>query len=91
MHRDIIPTYPPHIEPLGHSSRCDVQGLYSKDRLISVQGHPEFNGEIVNELLELRRGTVLNDETYQDGKDRADDPHDGVAIAAGFVKFLSEN
>ena len=88
MHRDVIPALPPNVERLGHSPRCDVQGLYIRNRLISVQGHPEFNGRIVNELLDLRRGTVLDEETYQRGKERANHAHDGVAVAAGFVRFL---
>lgn len=90
MHRDAVPRLPPAVEGLGYSSRCNVQGMYRKARLLSVQGHPEFNEKIVDELLELRRGVVLDDETYNDGKSRAHDKHDGEVVAAAFVKFLLE-
>jgi GMP synthase-like glutamine amidotransferase len=91
MHRDIVPTYPPHVEWLGHSQHCDVKRLYVKNRLISLQKHPEFNGKIVNKLLDLSRGMVLDEETYQTGKGRSDHAHDGVTVAAGFVRFWPED
>ncbi|RDW58851.1 class I glutamine amidotransferase-like protein [Coleophoma cylindrospora] len=90
MHRDVVPRYPPSVEKLGHSERCDVQGIYVKDRVITLQGHPEFNGAIANELLDRRRGSLLDDLTYQDGKNRANKPHDGGAVGAAFLKFLLE-
>lgn len=90
MHRDVVPRYPSSVEKLGHSDRCDVQGFYVKNRVISLQGHPEYNARIAGELLDLRRGSVLDEATYQDGKTRANNPHDGVAVAVGFLRFLLE-
>ncbi|QIW98944.1 hypothetical protein AMS68_004462 [Peltaster fructicola] len=52
MHRDIVYTLPPSVESLGRSPVCEVQGMYARKRLITVQGHPEFTAEIVDELIE---------------------------------------
>ncbi|KAH9833616.1 Paeruginosa anthranilate synthase component II [Teratosphaeria destructans] len=91
MHRDIVYEYPPGIEALGSSPRCEVQGMYAKGRLITVQGHPEFDGDIVNELLENRhRMGIFDDAMYRDGVERVRRHHDGVAVAAAFVRFLLE-
>lgn len=91
MHRDIVFTYPPSVEQLGHSPRCDVQGMYEKKRLITVQGHPEFNGDIVSELLDSRHEKgIFDDATYKDGMERVRRHHDGVAVAAAFIRFLLE-
>lgn len=80
------------IEPLGHSPACEVQGMYCKNRLISVQGHPEFNQEIVTELLEARHEQgVFGDELYKDGMERVGNHHDGVVVAAAFLRFLLED
>lgn len=91
MHRDVVYTYPPSVEPLGHSPRCDVQGMYEKKRLITVQGHPEFNGDIVSELLDSRHEKgIFDDGTYKDGMERVRKHHDGVAVAAAFIRFMME-
>ncbi len=91
MHRDIVYAYPDSVEHLGHTDRCDVQGMYEKNRLITVQGHPEFNGEVVSELLQRRHDQgIFNDEMYNDGMSRVQKHHDGVAVAVGFLKFLLE-
>lgn len=91
MHRDIVYAYPDSVEHLGHTYRCDVQGMYEKNRLITVQGHPEFNGEVVSELLQRRHDQgIFNDEMYNDGMSRVQKHHDGVAVAVGFLKFLLE-
>ncbi|KAF7563695.1 hypothetical protein G7046_g482 [Stylonectria norvegica] len=90
MHRDILPQYPPSVEKLGHSDRCQVQGIYVKNRVISLQGHPEYTAKFASDLLDRRRGSVLDEKTYQDGKNRVNNPHDGVTVGAAFLKFLLE-
>ncbi|KAF2217343.1 hypothetical protein CERZMDRAFT_109087 [Cercospora zeae-maydis SCOH1-5] len=92
MHRDVVYEYPKGTEPLGHSPRCDVQGMYIKNRLITVQGHPEFNGDIVAELLDSRHEKgIFDDAMYKDGMDRVRLHHDGVTIGAAFLRFLLED
>ncbi|KAF2272255.1 class I glutamine amidotransferase-like protein [Westerdykella ornata] len=90
MHRDAVPRYPSSVEKLGHSDRCDVQGIYVKNRVITVQGHPEYTAKIASEFLDRRRGSLLDEATYQDGKNRVNNPHDGVTVGASFLKFLLE-
>ncbi|GAB7362741.1 hypothetical protein MBLNU230_g3047t1 [Neophaeotheca triangularis] len=91
MHRDIVYAFPEGTTELGHSPRCDVQGFYIQHRLITVQGHPEFNGDIVSELLDARHATgVFDDAMWKDGMDRVRKHHDGVAIGAAFIRFVLE-
>lgn len=91
MHRDIVYEYPDSVQKLGHSPPCAVQGMYIKDRLITVQGHPEFTADIVEELLESRheRG-IFDDAMFEDGMKRVRERHDGVAVGAAFIRFLLE-
>ncbi|USW57369.1 Putative glutamine amidotransferase domain containing protein ChyE [Septoria linicola] len=92
MHRDIVYEYPKGIEPLGHSPRCDVQGMYAKNRLVTVQGHPEFTGDIVAELLDSRHQMgIFDDAMYKDGMERVRKHHDGVTIGAAFLRFLLDD
>lgn len=92
MHRDIVFDYPEGVEPLGGSPRCEVQGMYARGRLITVQGHPEFNGEIMKILLENRHAQgIFNDEVYEEGLTRAQNHHDGVVVAEAFLRFMLED
>ena len=80
------------IEPLGHSPLCEVQGMYARGRLITVQGHPEFDERIVRELLQARHEQgIFDDEMFQDGMRRVTDRNDGVTVAAAFLRFLLED
>ncbi|KAF2719356.1 class I glutamine amidotransferase-like protein [Polychaeton citri CBS 116435] len=98
MHRDIVYTYPKGIEHLGSSPRCEVQGMYrgktaapGQARLITVQGHPEFSGDIEEELIQKRYGMGIFDEAmYKDAMSRVRNHHDGVRISAAFIRFLTE-
>lgn len=91
MHRDIVYYYPKDVEPLGSTAICDVQAMYSKSRLITVQGHPEFTDFIEAAILERRLEQGAFDEAmYKEAMSRVGNEHDGLLIAAAFVKFLME-
>ncbi|KAF1824386.1 class I glutamine amidotransferase-like protein [Dissoconium aciculare CBS 342.82] len=92
MHRDIVHgPYPASIESLASTDRCATQGMYARNRLITVQGHPEFTKDIVAELLERRHeGKILDDETFNEAMSRVSRDHDGLAIAEAFIRFLLE-
>ncbi|RAL14077.1 type 1 glutamine amidotransferase [Aspergillus homomorphus CBS 101889] len=89
MHQDIAYGYPDEVVSLGSSPRCAVQGMYIPKKLISVQGHPEFREDIMNELIELRTASGLfSKELSEDASRRAALPHDGVAITVAFLKIV---
>lgn len=91
MHQDIVFSIPPDVISLGSSPRCEVQGMYAPRRFITVQGHPEFNGEIVTAIVRVRAEMgVFKEEFTRDALDRANNEHDGVAIGAVFLRFLLE-
>ncbi|KAL2190027.1 class I glutamine amidotransferase-like protein [Thermothelomyces heterothallicus CBS 203.75] len=89
MHRDQVFSVPPGAELLASTEKCENQGFIIPGRVITVQGHPEFTEDIMDELLELRHQSGLfTDELYQSAKTRNGDHHDGVFVAQVFVKFL---
>lgn len=92
MHRDIVFEYPEGVEKLGASPRCLVQGMYLKGKYITVQGHPEFNEEIMKVITTTRNSQGIFDDTQaKDAIARAGDEHDGIAVAKGFLRFLLED
>lgn len=92
MHTDIVFEYPEGVEKLGASPRCLVQGMYKKDKFISVQGHPEFNDGIMIEMVKTRnKQGIFEDEQARDALSRSGEHHDGVNIAKAFLRFLLED
>ncbi|KAK8868485.1 class I glutamine amidotransferase-like protein [Apiospora arundinis] len=91
MHRDIVHEYPKGTIPLAHTDVCATQAMYIPQRMIALQGHPEFTEDIMREILEVRhKGGILPDDVFENAMSRAPDAHDGVAIARAFLKFLRE-
>ncbi|KAK0620484.1 class I glutamine amidotransferase-like protein [Immersiella caudata] len=91
MHRDQAFGLPPSATLLASTPLCPNHGFLIPLRLITVQGHPEFTSDIMQEILETRHATGLfSDEVYQSGMARRSDDHDGVLMARAFLKFLRE-
>ncbi|KAI9661718.1 MAG: hypothetical protein M1821_008956 [Bathelium mastoideum] len=89
MHHDIITSYPTNVLPLGSSAVCSTQGMLIPRKLITLQGHPEFNGEIMLQLLNASDELGFEDKAlWEDAVRRAKEPHDGALIAATFLRFL---
>lgn len=89
MHRDIVTAYPPEAEPLGENDVCGIQGMLIPGKAITVQGHPEFTGTIVTEILGLRvQSKMISEDMYKSGIDRVNNEHDGVRIAQAFLRFM---
>lgn len=91
MHRDAVLEFPKGLESLGHSPVCQTQGFYESKRLLSVQGHPEFTGEITREIIEVRHSTgVFDEEAYRTHIKKVDLPHDGIATGKAIIRFLCD-
>ncbi|KAJ5178025.1 Glutamine amidotransferase type 1 [Penicillium coprophilum] len=92
MHQDIVFDYPPNVIALGSSPRCAVQGMYVPRRFITVQGHPEFTGDIVTEIIQNRAEKgIFKEDQARDALSRANSKNDGVGIGVTFLKFLLED
>ncbi|KAF9883923.1 hypothetical protein FE257_002666 [Aspergillus nanangensis] len=79
MHRDITYEVPNGCVNLGSSPRCEVQGLYLPKRILTVQGHPEYNEFVVSKLLEVRHAQgIFDDALFSDGMSRVGKNHDGT-------------
>jgi GMP synthase-like glutamine amidotransferase len=91
MHCDAVHSFPPDVEQLAYTKSCPNQGMYIPKRLITIQGHPEFNEEIMTEILEKwHESGVLDNEMYEDSMARVNKYQDGVVVAAAFLKFCLE-
>ena len=90
MHRDIVCDYPAGVEQLGSSPSCKVQGMYIPKKLITVQGHPEFDWEMEKAILAKRHEQgIFDDEFLAEAEGRLGNEQDGVLVARGFLKLLT--
>lgn len=95
MHRDIVAVEPEQlpdgVENLASTEDCKVQGMYKKGVFISVQGHPEYNLEIMHEFVSVRAKLgIFTKEMTKDALKRISDPCDGVVVGSAFLRFLIE-
>jgi hypothetical protein len=91
MHKDIVYGFPSSVEEIGYSPVCDNQGMYIKDKLITVQGHPEFTKEIVEEILKSRHSKgIFTDMVFEDAMKRLTDHDDGNIVGQAFLRLLLE-
>lgn len=92
MHRDVVCSYPKGVEELGWSDTCKVQAMYMPKKMISVEAHPEFNEDIMREILQTRKALgIFDQKTYDDAMTRIALPHDGVVVGEAFLRFLLED
>lgn len=90
MHHDVVFEPPQGGTVLASNAKCDVHAMYEANRYIAIQGHPEFTGDIVNEIIELRGIPLFGEEIYKGGLEHSYDDHDGVLVARSFVRFLHQ-
>ena len=65
--------------------------MYIPRRLITVQGHPEFNEGIVKILLDTRhKQGIFDDPSYKEAIGRVAKEHDGGLVAVAFVEFMRD-
>lgn len=82
VHRDAVVETPRDVEVIGQSERCGVQISYQPGRLLSFQGHPEFNAFITTEEIEERRQQgKIDDDLYEEAMARVTLEHDGKLLA----------
>ncbi len=89
VHRDAVVQLPNGVESIGSSKDCACHGMFKPDRILSFQGHPEFDEPIMTAILKGRREIgFFNDDQYRDGMTRVALPHAGPLLATRICKFF---
>lgn len=92
MHKDIVYEFPSGAEQLASTAICNNQAMYSKGRYITVQGHPEYTKEIVEEAVKARYAQgIFAEDLYKDAMRRMQDHDDGIVVAQAFLRFLLDD
>lgn len=88
-HQDQVAVLPPGAEVLGWADHCPISLMSVGARMLGIQGHPEFQREYVETVLESRRGNVIPDEVAAAGLASLTVLPDTAMLADWIVGFVT--
>ncbi|KAK9323127.1 class I glutamine amidotransferase-like protein [Lipomyces orientalis] len=90
MHRDHVSVPPPGMHVFASSDRSPVQGLYEKGKVLTLQGHPEFNEDVARSLVEIRMlAGQISEAEAKDALARVSVKNHGGDVGKAIVRFLN--
>ena len=90
-HQDQIDSLPPGAEILGWNEHCPVSMLGVGDNMIGIQGHPEFDSAYSKALMQSRRGSLIPEETVDDGMSSLDREIDGDRLVEWILRRFNSD
>ncbi|KAL7342194.1 class I glutamine amidotransferase-like protein [Rhodotorula toruloides] len=100
MHRDHVPSLPPSFELLGSTPACAIHGMvrladasapfsHTNISAVTLQGHPEFDSEMVNTIIDAREaGGVISREVADESRECAGERDDGVWVGRVLLRMF---
>ncbi|KAH3901973.1 related to Putative glutamine amidotransferase YLR126C [Saccharomycodes ludwigii] len=89
FHNDIVVEKPTEFRSWGSTNKCQYQGFYSENRILTVQGHPEFSNAINEKLLQVaKKDGMLNDDEYENLLDTLRMESQGALFAQYILKLF---
>ncbi|KRS16285.1 type 1 glutamine amidotransferase [Roseovarius indicus] len=89
-HQDQVTEVPQGAEVIGKSDFCAHAALVYDDRILTIQPHPEFGPDIVEDLIRLRGKGVVPDELLEGATARLDAPTDAARFADRMAAFFKK-
>lgn len=88
-HRDQVTELPPGAQRLLSNAFCPLAAFYIPDQVLCFQGHPEFNKDYEQALLEYRQDDVSREQMQRIEASLADE-HQGERIGRWMKQFLEQ-
>lgn len=100
MHRDHVPKIPPGFILLGSNTVSPIQGMIrpypalpegtmpsaAETHILTIQGHPEFTGPIVEKIVDVREGRgIIDVERATKAREDAYRRHDGLGVIGSAI------
>jgi hypothetical protein len=91
LHQDIVYDLPEDFTLLASTMHTTNQSMISNDhQIVSVQGHPEFTGEIMKKYIEVRTANgTFSKELSEASSKLVDEPLDRAKIAGRILQFAA--
>jgi GMP synthase-like glutamine amidotransferase len=91
VHQDQVTRLPPEAELLGGNAFCPNAFYTIDNRVLSIQGHPEFSGGIMQDLLALKKEDLGPPEYVLAARSLKSGKPDNKLVAEWMVSFLTAN
>lgn len=89
VHRDAVIQLPDGVQSIGSSKDCECHGMFKPNRILSFQGHPEFDEPIMTAILKGRYSIgFFSEEQYREGMSRVALPHSGSVLVPRICQFF---
>lgn len=88
-HRDQVNRLPPEAERLLSNDFCPNAAFYIPNRVLAIQGHPEFSVEYARALLQYRKN-ALSAEQLARVEQSFSIAHEGERVGRWMQRFLEE-
>ena len=86
-HQDQVIDLPPQAEVLAGNDFCPNHMLQIGSKVLTFQGHPEMNAEMIDVILEARRDRI-GEEVYSSGKVTKDQAVDQARVCDWLTGFI---
>ena len=89
-HQDQVVESPEGAEVIGSNAFCENAALLYDNRILTIQPHPEFDGEILEKLIELRGKGLVEPDRLAVAKDNQHAAHDSLKFFEQMSAFFRE-
>jgi hypothetical protein len=93
VHADhvVIPVLPEGFHSIGRSSNCALQGIWKKGRVLTYQGHAEFDRFVNGETLKVFGKPIWEEDFLAKSLEQVEKDDDAIWAAAVMLKFFLED
>jgi GMP synthase-like glutamine amidotransferase len=93
VHRDqvYIPVLPEGFHNIGSSVHCPLQGVWKEGRVLTLQGHAEFDRFINTETVKVFGNIVWSEEVMRLALKAVDQDDDAIWAAGVLLRFFLES
>ena len=88
MHQDQVIEKPADARVIASSKFCDYAGLAYGDHAISMQPHPEFDAAFQDDIITVRRGSVIPEDVADRALGTLENGVDNDLVGTWIVDFL---
>lgn len=87
-HQDQVTELPPGGRVLGGNDHCPISLMQVGEKMVGLQGHPEFGPAYMRTTLQARRGSLIPEAIAARGLETLEVPPDTEALAEALVRFM---